>query len=64
MGRQALQEYDLPRNSRMETYRFDARWFWAYVGQPEVARFIRQAARWRRFFRCCFAASDFRSRSA
>jgi hypothetical protein len=34
------------------------------VGQPEVIRFIRQAARWRRFFRCSLTASNFRSRSA
>ena len=33
-------------------------------GQLEVTRFIRQAARWRRFFRCRLAASNFRSRSA
>jgi len=32
--------------------------------QLVVIRFIRQAARWRRFFRCCLAASKFRSRSA
>jgi hypothetical protein len=30
------------------------------VGKPEVIRFIRQA-RWRRFFRCALAASNFRS---
>jgi hypothetical protein len=34
------------------------------VGQPEVIRFIRHAARWRRFFRCSLAASNLRSRSA
>jgi len=34
------------------------------VGHPEVIRFIRHAARWRRFFRCSLAASNFRSHSA
>ena len=34
------------------------------LGKPEVIRFIRRAARWRRFFRCSLAASNFRSRSA
>ena len=29
------------------------------VGQPQVIRFIRHAARWRRFFRCSLAASTF-----
>jgi hypothetical protein len=33
------------------------------VGQPQVIRFIRQAARRRRFFRCCLAVSNFRPRS-
>jgi hypothetical protein len=33
-------------------------------GEPEVICFIRHTARWRRFFRCCLAASNFRSRSA
>jgi hypothetical protein len=33
------------------------------VGKPEVIRFIRHAARWRRFFRCSLTASNFRSRS-
>jgi|SRR6266853_780343 len=31
------------------------------VGQPEVSRFIHHPARWRRFFRCSLAASNFRS---
>jgi len=34
------------------------------VGNAEVIHFIRHAARWRRFFRCSLAASNFRSRSA
>jgi len=34
------------------------------VGKREVIRFIGQAARWRRFFRCSLATSNFRSRSA
>jgi hypothetical protein len=29
------------------------------VGKPEVIRFIRHAARWRRFFRSSLAASNF-----
>jgi hypothetical protein len=33
------------------------------IGQPEVIRFIRHATRWRRFFRCSLAASNFRSLS-
>jgi integrase/recombinase XerD len=34
------------------------------VGQREVIRFIRHAARWRRFFRCSLAASNLRSRGS
>ena len=34
------------------------------VGKQEVIGFIRHVARWRRFFRCSLAASNFRSWSA
>jgi hypothetical protein len=31
------------------------------VGKPEVIRFILREARWRRFFRCSLAVSNFRA---
>jgi hypothetical protein len=34
------------------------------VAQPEVIRFIRQATRWRRLFRCSLAASNFPKRTS
>jgi hypothetical protein len=56
-GRVALREDRL--NLDWESDRPDLR---RIAGKPAVIRFIRNAARWRRFFSCYLAASNFRSR--